>query len=109
MKDIWRRHTGSCGLPPEAWYLPNGQFKDCFDQSQLFGPVEHKSYPWKWQHTTSSYTDLLSTRSDVRLLGAETRQGLLDDITKAIDDEGGGLDVDYETHLYIAHRIDGGK
>ncbi|WP_316193755.1 hypothetical protein [Bradyrhizobium sp. SZCCHNRI1029] len=97
------------GAPPEAWYLPNGPFKDWFDQSQLFGPVEHKCYLWKWQHTASSYTEFLSTRSDVRLLAAETREDLLNEIAKAIDDQGGGLDIDYETHLYIAHRIDGDK
>lgn len=106
-KEIWLRHTGSWEPPPEAWYLPNGPFKDWFDGSQLFRPVEHKCYPWKWQHTTSSYTNFLSTRSDIRLLAAETREDLLDEIAKAIDDQGGCLDIDYETHLYIAHRFDG--
>jgi SAM-dependent methyltransferase len=108
-KQIWLRHTGLWGPPPEAWYLPNGPFKGWFDESRLFLPVEHKYYPWKWQHTTSSYTNFLSTRSDVRMLAPETRKDLLDEIEKAIDGQGGGLDVDYETHLYIAHRIEGDK
>ena len=108
-KQISLRHTGQWGPPPEAWYLPKGPFKGWFDESRLFGPVEHKCYPWKWQHTTSSYTNFLSTRSDLRMLAPATRKDLLGEIEKAIDGQGGGFDVDYETHLYIARRINGGK
>ena len=105
-KEISLRHTGVWGPPPEAWYLPDGPFKGWFDESGLFGPVEHKCYPWKWQQTTSSYQNFLHTRSDVRMLAPATRDALLDDIAKAIDGQGGEIDVDYETHLYIARRAD---
>ncbi|MBO0754714.1 MAG: class I SAM-dependent methyltransferase [Bradyrhizobiaceae bacterium] len=104
-KDIYLRQTGKWGPPPEAWYLPNGPFKGWFDESGVFGPVDHKSYPWKWQHTTSSYTDFLRTRSDHRAMESAKREEVLSEIAKAIDDHGGGLDVDYETHLYIARRL----
>ena len=105
IKQISLRHTGAWGPPPEAWYLPNGPFKGWFDESRLFGPVEHRCYPWKWHHTTSSYTSFLRTRSDVRMLAPTTREELLGEIAKAIDGQGGEFDVDYETHLYIArHR-----
>jgi hypothetical protein len=103
-KDIYLRQTGKWGPPPEAWYLPTGPFKAWFDESGVFGPVEHKSYPWKWQHTTSSYTDLLRTRSDHRMLETARRELLLGEVAKAIDDHGGEVTVDYETHLYVARR-----
>jgi SAM-dependent methyltransferase len=106
-KQISLRHTGQWGPPPEAWYLPKGPFKGWFDESRLFGPVVHKCYPWKWQHTTSSYTNFLSTRSDLRMLAPTTRKDLLGEIENAIDGQGGSFDTDYETHLYIARRIDG--
>ena len=108
-KLISLRHTGAWGPPPEAWYLPGGPFKGWFDESGLFGPVEHRCYPWKWQHTTASYINFLRTRSDVRMLAPATRDELLGDIAKAIDDWGADFDVDYETHLYIARRIDRGN
>jgi SAM-dependent methyltransferase len=108
-KQISLRHTGAWGPPPEAWYLPSGPFRGWFDESGLFGPVEHRCYPWKWQHTTSSYINFLRTRSDVRMLAPATREALLDDIAKAIDDRGADFDVDYETHLYIARRLDRGN
>jgi SAM-dependent methyltransferase len=104
LKQAYQRHAGIWGPPPEAWYLPAGPFKGWFDESGLFGPVTHKSYPWKWQHTTSSYTDFLRTRSDIRMLAAAKREALLEEIAAAIDDQGGAFEVDYETHLYMAHR-----
>ena len=109
VKQISLRHTGQWGPPPEAWYLPNGPFKGWFDESGLFGLVEHKCYPWKWQHTASSYTNFLSTRSDIRMLLPATRKDLLEEIEKAINGHGGGFDIDYETHLYIARRAERGK
>ncbi|MCP3380684.1 MULTISPECIES: class I SAM-dependent methyltransferase [unclassified Bradyrhizobium] len=104
-KDIYLRHTGRWGPPPEAWYLPSGPFKGWFDESGLFGAVEHRCYPWKWQHTTSSYANFLGTRSEFRMLTPTIREELRNDISKAIDRHGGEFEVDYETHLYMARRI----
>ena len=35
-REIYLRHTGKWGLPPEAWYLPDGPFKRWFDE---FGAI----------------------------------------------------------------------
>lgn len=102
IKQAYLGHAGIWGPPPEAWYLPAGPFKGWFDELGLFGPVTHKSYPWKWQHTTSSYVDFLRTRSDLRMLAAARRETLLEEIAAAINDQGGSFEVDYETHLYMA-------
>jgi hypothetical protein len=48
----------------------------------------------------------LRTRSDHRMLAPPKREELLDEITKAIDGHGGEFDEDYETHLYMARRVD---
>jgi SAM-dependent methyltransferase len=105
-RESYERQTGKWGPPPEAWYLPQGPFKGWFDESGLFGQVTHKSYPWKWHHTTSSYADFLRTRSDFRMMEPAKREQVLADVIKAIDDHSGEFDVDYETHLYIARRAD---
>jgi ubiquinone/menaquinone biosynthesis C-methylase UbiE len=104
-KDIYLRHTGRWGRPPEAWYLPDGPFKGWFDESGMFEPVAHQSYPWKWRHTASSYTDFLRTKSELRMLDSAKREEMLDEIATAIDDHGGSLTLDYETHLYIARVL----
>jgi SAM-dependent methyltransferase len=103
-KRIYLRHTGKWGLPPEAWYLPNGPFKGWFDESGKFGPVTHKNYPWKWGHTTSSYIDFLRTKSEIRMLDSTKREEMLGDLREAIDGGGGRFAADYETHLYLARR-----
>ena len=108
-KDIYLRHTGRWGPPPEAGYLPSGPFKGWFDESGLFGAVEHSCYPWKWRHTSSSYANFLGTRSEIRMLTSEIRDALISDISKAIDRHGGEIDMDYETHLYMARRIGNGQ
>jgi hypothetical protein len=106
LKEIYLRQIGKWGPPPESWYLPTGPFEGWFHQSGLFETVEHRCYPWKWQHTTSSYTDYLRTRSDHRMMEPAKREEVLGEIGKAIDGHGGPFDVDYETRLYIARRID---
>jgi len=106
-QEIYLRRTGSWAPTPEGWCLPNGPFKGWFDESGVFGPVEHKSYPWKRLYTTSSYTDFLRTRSDHSMLEPSKREGLLSDIAEAITRHGGRLTVDYEAHLYIARRLSG--
>jgi hypothetical protein len=40
------------------------------------------------------------------MLAPAMREELLDEIAKAINDQGREFDVDYETHLYIARRFD---
>jgi SAM-dependent methyltransferase len=105
-KQTYQRQTGTWGPPPEAWYLPGGPFTRWFDESGLFEPVKHMSYPWKWQHTTSSYTNFLRTRSDHRMLAPTKREELLEELAKVINDYGGQFDVDYETHLYMARKAD---
>jgi SAM-dependent methyltransferase len=103
-KEIYLRYAGTGGPSPEARYLPNGPYKGWFDESGLFGPVDHRCYAWKWRHTTSSYINFLSTRSDLRMLTMSIREELLGEISKAIDVQGGEFEVGYETHLYIARR-----
>jgi SAM-dependent methyltransferase len=104
-REIYLRQTGKWGSPPEAWYLPNGPFPGWFDDSGLFGRVEHRKYPWTWRHTTSSYTDFLRTKSEHWMMESAKREEMFGEIAKAIDDQGGKLSVDYETHLYIARRL----
>jgi hypothetical protein len=50
--------------------------------------------------------DFLRTESDHRVMEPVKRDELLGDIARAINSQGGQFDVHYETHLYIARRID---
>jgi SAM-dependent methyltransferase len=106
-RQIYLRHAGAWGPPPEAWYLPEGPVQAEFDRSGSFGPVRHRMYAWKRHHTTASYGDFLVTRSDYRMLPPAAREAVLGELAQAIDRHGGAFDMDYETHLYVARRLDG--
>jgi hypothetical protein len=41
------------------------------------------------------------------MLTQAVRNELISDLSKAIDRHGGEFDMDYETHLYMARRIEG--
>jgi hypothetical protein len=51
---------------------------------------------------------LICRESDYRMLPTTARETLLAEIVQSIDRHSGAFDMDYETHLYIARRIDRG-
>lgn len=92
------------GSPAEAWYLPTGPFGALLEESDYFGQVTHRCYPWSRMHSATSYTDLLHTLSGHRLLADGPREALLGAIAEAIAAHGGEFELRYETHLYLAKR-----
>jgi SAM-dependent methyltransferase len=103
-KEIYLRHTGAWGPPPEAAYLPSGPFKAWFDASGLFAPVTHRRYVWKQHYTASSYVDLMRTWSHFRLLAPARQEALSAAISEAIRAHGEAFEMSYETHLYLDAR-----
>ncbi|WP_047463185.1 trans-aconitate 2-methyltransferase [Rhizobium rhizogenes] len=102
---IYSQYAPSLAGPPaEAWYLPDAPFAALFEESDYFGPVTHRCYPWSRMHNAASYTDLLRTLSAHRLLADEHRELLLGAITETIAAHGGEFELHYETHLYMARR-----
>jgi hypothetical protein len=75
-KEIYLRHAGAWGPPPESAYLPSGPFKSWFDASELFAPVMHRSFGWNQSYTAASYLDLMRTFSYFRLLAPERQEAL---------------------------------
>ena len=103
-KEIYLRHTGAWGPPPESAYLPSGPFKSWFDASELFAPVMHRSFAWNQSYTAASYLDLMRTFSYFRLLAPERQEALSAATFEAIQAHGGAFEMFYETHLYLAKR-----
>jgi SAM-dependent methyltransferase len=105
LHQIYAHHVPDySGVPPEAWYMPAGPVAALFEQSGLFGPVSHRSYAWSKTHSTSSFVQLLETRSYIQMLARNKREALSGAITKAIDAHGGQCELHYETHLHNAAK-----
>jgi len=95
------------GMSPESvtrWYA-DGPVPALFAESALFGPVTWRRYPWSRVYSAAEYLDLLRTHSDHRLLEEPQRESLLTAIGQAIRLQGGGLELCYEAHLYLARQI----
>ena len=102
LHQIYAHHVPEySGVPPEAWYMPAGPVAAQFEQSGLFKPVSHRSYAWSKTHSTSSFVQLLETRSYIHVR-ADKRDALFDAVAKAIDAHGGQCELYYETHLHMA-------
>jgi SAM-dependent methyltransferase len=93
------------GPVKEGWYLPDGPVRSLIAVSNLFEPARHIAYAWSHSHTAESFTGLLTTLSDVRMLAPARRDGLLRGVAAAVEDYGGAFDLAYETHLYLAKRL----
>lgn len=103
---IYNRHApGIWGLPPpQSAYLPSGPFPGQFAASGLFGPVEHRTYPWTWRLDPPTLGAYLRTDSAYHFLPEDRRFALFDDLTAAVADLGGVMEAPWETHLYLARK-----
>jgi hypothetical protein len=67
------------------------------------------TYTWSERYDAVSYTELLQTYSDHRLLAPEPLRVLLEAVTEMIERVGGGEIVyPYRTDLLTARRMDPG-
>jgi SAM-dependent methyltransferase len=72
------------------------------EASGRFGAVHHERLAWSRRYDRATYTALLTTHSDHRLLPAETLAALTQEVGAAIDRAGGAFDHPYVTHLVAA-------
>jgi hypothetical protein len=72
------------------------------NDSDLFGPVTLKRYPWTERYTASQYVKLLNTYSDHRRLSQETRRALFAGVRELIERFGGVVERPYVAALYLA-------
>jgi len=72
-----------------------------------FECTEPRSYTWAQRYDAVSYSELLQTHSDHRLLSPEQLDELLRAVTEVIEHVGGGeITYPYRTDLLTARRTD---
>jgi hypothetical protein len=69
------------------------------------GDAEIRHYEWERNFSTGEYVGLLGTASDVLLLDAATRSGLLAAVADVIDGHGGAVTIRLRTRLCLARRV----
>lgn len=86
------------------WYADEVSMRARFAESQRFGTVTVRVYPWSRTYAMEEYLDLLQTYSDHRRLSEADRKKLLEGIRTCILQHGKTITIRYEAHLYVAKR-----
>lgn len=86
------------------WYADEVSMRARFAESERFGPVTVKVYPWSRTYEVGEYLDLLRTYSSHRQLPKTEREALLEGVRVVIMQHGDTVIARYETHLYVAKR-----
>jgi SAM-dependent methyltransferase len=74
------------------------------DAAGPFDPSAIRRFPWAAPYTSASWSDLLATHSDHRLMEPSALAALLAAVRDAIDEVGGSFEMPYETLLVEAVR-----
>lgn len=80
-------------------------YVDDVEASDLFGPLERRTYSRDVRYTTNQYLDLLRTHSDHRMLPEADREHLLEDVGRLLDARGGAFSLRYETWLFLSRAL----
>ena len=75
------------------------------NNSGLFTKAEKSVYPWKKKYTADQYLKLLGTRSGYVVLDPSIKIPLFEDIGKAIEKQGGEIEISYNATLYMAKKV----
>lgn len=97
LDDAYRRHAPE--LERSVVNRPVHQLDPDYLTRHGFEPVTRRSYPWTAHYDARSYTELLQTHSDHRMLPAEQLAALLGAVKRAIDGVGGEIVYPYRTTL----------
>jgi SAM-dependent methyltransferase len=93
---------------PSEGTMPRSKLDAMFDEvaaSPVFGSAEQREITWMQAYTTEEYMRLHQTHSDHRIMPEPQRTRLHEALRDVIDAHGGGLEVVYDTQLYLARRV----
>lgn len=90
------------GAPPEARGLES--HLDAIADSGRFEAGEARHYRWRCTYDATSWSALLATQSDHRLLDEGRRARLLEAAAQVVEDLGGSFEIDYTTLTLLARR-----
>lgn len=98
--DLYAQAPGFPGLTTDNEEIDRGAE---FRETGLFEDERVRTYPWSATFTADSFTDLLLTQSDHRLLPDEQRSRLLGAIRETIARHGGEVVIPHHTLLAMGH------
>jgi len=101
--EIWK-NTSSDPAKNEPLKVRIGRWQDEIAHSKFFAALKVVQFPWSQQYDIKTYLQLLDTYSDHIALEPERRRGLYDEITRAIERNGGSFEKKYVAALFMARK-----
>jgi SAM-dependent methyltransferase len=74
----------------------------------LFGPVEHRSWPYVQRLSRAHLVDRISSTSYIAILDPDARAEVLSQVLEAADGLPEPISIPYTTDVYLAERVDAG-
>ena len=91
-------------MADETSLLVVGPGVDVPDPLDGFGPWRTRTFRWSQVYDATSYTELIRTQGDHRLLPPDRLEALVAAVRAAIEDVGGGrIEYVFSADLSIAH------
>jgi SAM-dependent methyltransferase len=79
--------------------------KELVAKSELFGPVEHRSWPYEQRLSRAHLVDRISSISYIAILDPDTRAEVLSQVLEAAEGLPEPISIPYTTDIYIAARL----
>ncbi len=76
------------------------------DQSELFGPVEHRSWPYEQRLSRAHLVDRIASTSYIAILDPDARAEVLSQVLEAAEGLPEPISIPYTTDVYVAGRLD---
>lgn len=71
----------------------------------LFADVQTRTWLWSRDYTAAEYARMLATHSNHQMLSEQTRETLLSQLARLVDDFGGRVTSEYVTLLHMARKL----
>jgi SAM-dependent methyltransferase len=79
--------------------------KEAVDASGLFGPVEHRSWPYVQRLSRAHLVDRIASVSYIAILDPDTRAGVLSQVLDAAEGLPEPISIPYTTEVFAANRL----
>ena len=79
--------------------------KEAVEQSGLYGPVEHRSWPYVQRLSRAHLVDRIASVSYIAILDPDTRAGVPSQVLEAAEGLPEPISLPYTTEVYAADRL----
>jgi SAM-dependent methyltransferase len=101
---LQERIEGMVAPHRQAFPGGEGRWRQELDASDLFGPIEHRTWSYKQELTRLGFVERFASTSFVAAMSDDAREALLDEVRLLVDDLVEPIVIPYETKVFVSAR-----